>query len=91
MHAALLVKRADWLGPGHLAARGAHRPERHAWIDLFAMTATGASTAQDWADLTGGVRLPAWKNGAVTASLTANVPANFPTTYQARLGVTQVF
>ncbi len=60
-------------------------------IGLFNMTATGASTAQDWTEVTGGARLGAWKNGAVTASLTASVPANYPTTYQVRLGVTQAF
>jgi probable HAF family extracellular repeat protein len=60
-------------------------------IGLFGMTATGASVAKDWAEATAGVRLPAWKNGALTASLTASIPANFPTTYVARVGVTQAF
>ena len=60
-------------------------------IGLFGMTATGASVAQDWVEITGGIRLPVWKNGAVTASITASVPAAFPTTYAARVGVTQAF
>jgi hypothetical protein len=60
-------------------------------IGLFGMSAPGASVAADWAEVTAGVRLPAWKNGAVTASLTASVPANFPTTYAARVGASQTF
>jgi hypothetical protein len=60
-------------------------------IGLFSITAQGASVAQDWADVTGGVRVPVWKNGALTASLTASVPENYSTTHTARVGVTQVF
>jgi probable HAF family extracellular repeat protein len=60
-------------------------------IGLFALTTPGASVAQDWAEVTGGVRWPIWQNGAMTASLTASVPTNFPTTYAARVGVTQAF
>ncbi|HEY5378310.1 MAG TPA: autotransporter domain-containing protein [Pseudolabrys sp.] len=60
-------------------------------IGLFGMSAPGASVATDWAEVTAGIRLPAWKNGAVTASLTASVPSNVPTTYAARLGVSQTF
>jgi hypothetical protein len=55
------------------------------------MTAPGASIAEDWAELTAGIRLPAWSNGTVTASLTASVPANYTTTYAPRLGFTQAF
>ena len=60
-------------------------------IGLFSITAQGASVAADWAEITGGVRLPLWQNGAFIASLTASVPENFPTTYAARVGVTQAF
>jgi hypothetical protein len=47
------------------------------------MTVPGASVA--------GVRWAAWKNGAVTASLTASVPGHQATTYLARIGLTQAF
>jgi probable HAF family extracellular repeat protein len=60
-------------------------------IGLFGLTAPGASVAQDWAEATAGIRLPFWKNGAVTASITASIPAAHATTYVARLGVTQTF
>jgi hypothetical protein len=60
-------------------------------IGLFEMTAPGVSVAQDWAELTAGIRLPAWSNGTVTASLTASVPSNYPITYAPRLGFTQAF
>lgn len=60
-------------------------------IGLFDMSAPGMSVAQDWIETSAGVRLPAWKNGAVTASLTASIPANYPTTYQARVGISQAF
>jgi uncharacterized protein YhjY with autotransporter beta-barrel domain len=60
-------------------------------IGLFGMTVPGASVARDWAELTAGVRWAAWKNGAVTASLTASVPGHQATTYLARIGLTQAF
>ena len=60
-------------------------------IGLFDTTAPGVSLAEDWAELTAGIRLPAWSNGTVTASLTASVPANYPTAYAPRLGFTQAF
>jgi len=60
-------------------------------IGLFGVSAPGASVATDWAEVTAGIRIPAWKNGAVTASLAASVPSNVPTTYAARLGVSQTF
>jgi uncharacterized protein YhjY with autotransporter beta-barrel domain len=60
-------------------------------IGLFSLTAQGASVATDWAEITGGVRMPIRRNGAFTASLTASVPENLPTTYAARVGVTQAF
>jgi uncharacterized protein YhjY with autotransporter beta-barrel domain len=60
-------------------------------IGLFSVTAQGASVAADWAEVTVGVRLPLWQNGAIIASLTASVPENFPTTYAARVGVTEAF
>jgi probable HAF family extracellular repeat protein len=60
-------------------------------IGLFSMTAPGISSAKDWAELTGGVRLPVWNNGAVTASVTTSLVPHQPTTYVARLGVTQAF
>jgi probable HAF family extracellular repeat protein len=60
-------------------------------IGLFSMTAPGIASATDWAELTGGVRLPVWNNGAVTASLTASVTPHQNSTYVSRLGITQAF
>ncbi len=60
-------------------------------IDAFPITAAGVAVTQDWLEVGGGVRLPTWKNGAVTASLTASVPTEGVTTYLARLGLTQAF
>lgn len=60
-------------------------------IGLFTLTAQGTSVAQDWAEVTAGVRLPAWKNGALNASVTASIPAAYATTYAVRAGVTQAF
>ena len=48
------------------------------------------SSARDWAEAGGGVRLPAWNNGAVTA-VTASITPNQTTTYVSRLGVVQAF
>jgi probable HAF family extracellular repeat protein len=60
-------------------------------IGLFGMTAPAGPVAKDWVEATAGIRWPAWKNGALTASLTASIPANYATTYQARVGVMQMF
>lgn len=60
-------------------------------IDFSPMTVPGVSVGRDWLEVGGGVRLPAWKTGAVTASLTASVPAEGVTTYLARVGLTQAF
>jgi probable HAF family extracellular repeat protein len=61
-------------------------------IGLFSVSVPGFTGAPDWAELTAGVRLPAWHNGAVTASVTASVPTdNEPVTYVARLGLSQAF
>lgn len=60
-------------------------------IGLIAMTAPGIASAKDWAELTGGVRLPAWTNGAVTASVTASLTPGQVVTYVSRLGVSRAF
>ena len=60
-------------------------------LGLFSLSVPGESVAQDWAEETVGVRFPAWANGALTASVTASTPADYATTYAARLGVTQTF
>jgi uncharacterized protein YhjY with autotransporter beta-barrel domain len=61
-------------------------------IGLFGVSAPGITEAQDWAELTAGIRLPVWNDGAVTASLTASVPSDDePVTYVARLGLSQAF
>jgi hypothetical protein len=39
-------------------------------IGLFSITAPGFASARDWAELTGGIRLLVWTNGAITASVT---------------------
>ena len=57
----------------------------------FSYTAPGISSARDRAEAGGGVRLPAWNNGAVTASVTASIAPNQTTTYVSRLGVVQAF
>jgi hypothetical protein len=51
----------------------------------------GDGEFRDWAEVGGGVRLPAWNNGAVTASVTASIAPNQTTTYVSRLGVVQAF
>ena len=51
----------------------------------------GLSSAKDWAEAGGGVRLPAWNNGAVTVSVTTSITPNQTTTYVSRLGVVQAF
>jgi probable HAF family extracellular repeat protein len=60
-------------------------------IGLFSMTAPGISSATDWAELTAGIRLPVWSNGAITASVTTSLVPHQATTYVSRLGVTQAF
>jgi hypothetical protein len=59
-------------------------------IGLFSMTVPGISSARDWAELIGGVRLPVWNNGSVTASVTSLVP-NQRATFVSRLGIAQAF
>ena len=61
-------------------------------IGLFPLSASGGTTTQrDWLEATAGVRFGLWTNGAMTASLTANVPTQAPTTYFARIGLSQAF
>jgi uncharacterized protein with beta-barrel porin domain len=60
-------------------------------IGLFSMTVPGISSARDWAELTGGIRLPVWNNGAVTASVTTSLVPNQRTTFVSRLGIAQSF
>jgi hypothetical protein len=57
----------------------------------FPYTAPGLSSAKDWAEVGGGIRLPAWSNGAVTVSVTTSITPNQTTTYVSRLGVVQAF
>lgn len=57
----------------------------------FAFTSPGLSSARDWAEVGGGVRLPAWTNGAVTASVTASLTPGQVVTYVSRLGISQTF
>jgi uncharacterized protein with beta-barrel porin domain len=60
-------------------------------IGLFSMTAPGISSVRDWAELTGGVRLPVWNNGSVTASVTTSLVPNQRATFVSRLGIAQAF
>lgn len=62
-----------------------------ALLGTMDFTVSGFSVAKDWAEVGGGVRLPAWTNGAVTASVTASLTPNQTTTYVSRLGVSQAF
>lgn len=57
----------------------------------FGFTSPGLSSARDWTEVGGGVRLPAWANGAVTASVTASLTPGQVVTYVSRLGVSQTF
>jgi uncharacterized protein with beta-barrel porin domain len=62
-----------------------------ALVDAFGMTVPGVTAAKNAFEIGGGVRLPAFKTGAVTASLTASVPSEGVTTYLARVGLSQAF
>jgi hypothetical protein len=72
-----------------------HRPDggkganiSGALIDApFSYTAPGLSSAKGRAEAGGGIRLPAWNNGAVTASATASITPNQTATCVSRLGV----
>lgn len=57
----------------------------------FGYTSPGLSSGKDWAEVGGGVRLPAWTNGAVTASVTASLTPGQVVTYVSRLGISQAF
>lgn len=60
-------------------------------LGLFALTVPGTPVAQDWTEITGGVQLPFGAKSTVTASLTATVPQQYPTTWQGRVGYIQAF
>ena len=78
-----LHPRAERLGVGHAGGT---------LIDAaFSYTAPGISSAREWAEVGGGIRLPAWNNGAVTASVTASIAPNQTTTYVSCLGVVQAY
>jgi hypothetical protein len=48
-------------------------PDITGTFGVFSLTAPGFASTKDWAELTGGVRLPIWNNGAITASVTASL------------------
>jgi probable HAF family extracellular repeat protein len=60
-------------------------------IGLFPITAPGIGSTRDWAELTGGIRLPVWNNGSVTASVTTSLVPNQRATFVSRLGIAQAF
>ncbi len=58
----------------------------------FPMTVPGIAATEEWLEVGGGLRLPAWDKGAVTASVTASIPEDEGnTTYLARAGLSQDF
>jgi probable HAF family extracellular repeat protein len=58
----------------------------------FPMTVAGVASIDEWLEVGGGLRLPAWEDGAVTASVTASIPGGeADTTYLARAGLSQDF
>lgn len=57
----------------------------------FSFTSPGLSSARDWTEVGGGVRLPIWDRGAMTASVTASITPHQTTTYVSRVGVSQAF
>jgi probable HAF family extracellular repeat protein len=58
-------------------------------IGLFDQTAPAAPVAKDWAEATAGLRWQAWRDGALNASVTAVIPANYTVSYQLRVGFSQ--
>lgn len=73
-------------------ADGGRNPDiTGALLGTIPLTAVGFSVAKDSAEVGGGVRLPAWANGAVTASVTASLTPGQAVTYVSRLGVSQAF
>ena len=62
-----------------------------ALIDAISMSVPGIAATKNTYEIGGGVRLPAFKTAAVTASLTASVPSEGVTSYLARVGLSQAF
>ena len=62
-----------------------------ALIDAISMSVPGIAATKNTFEVGGGVRLPAFKTAAVTASLTASVPSEGVTSYLARVGLSQAF
>jgi hypothetical protein len=58
-------------------------------IGLFDQSAPVAPLAKDWVEVTAGLRWQAWRDGALNASLTAVIPANYTVSYQLRVGFIQ--
>jgi probable HAF family extracellular repeat protein len=57
----------------------------------LSFTSPGLSSARDWTEVGGGVRLPIWDRGAMTGSVTASITPHQTTTYVSRVGVSQAF
>jgi hypothetical protein len=86
-------------GDGRVVLAWGHRPDGGKGANIsgtlidapFSYAAPGLSSAKDWAEAGGGIRLPAWSNGAVTVSVTTSITPNQTTTYVSRLGIVQAF
>ncbi|WP_439544103.1 autotransporter domain-containing protein [Hyphomicrobium sp.] len=61
-------------------------------VNWVPMSVPGVAATEDWLEVGGGVRLPAWDKGAITGSVTASIPEDEgDTTYLARVGLSQDF
>ena len=58
-------------------------------IGLFDQTAPAAPVAKEWVEATAGLRWQTWRDGALNASVTAVIPANYTVSYQMRVGFSQ--
>ena len=58
-------------------------------IGLFDQTAPAAPVAKEWAEATAGLRWQTWRDGAINASVTAVIPANYHRDLSAAHGFSQ--
>ncbi len=80
------------LGEHDRLCRQGHHTLRVVSGGVAGLPVPGVAATEDWLEVGGGLRLPAWDKGAVTASLTASIPENEgDTTYLSRAGLSQDF
>jgi uncharacterized protein YhjY with autotransporter beta-barrel domain len=60
-------------------------------VGLFGMTVPSATLARNYVETTGGLRLPISERGALSASVTASIPAAGAVTYLAQLTASRNF